>query len=71
MWDFSHCLGAMDGKHVMLQALIHSGSDFYNYKSTFSIVLFAVVDARYNFIYADIGCQDRISDGGVFKNCKL
>lgn len=28
----------------------------------------AVVDADYNFLYADIGCQGRISDGRVFRN---
>lgn len=28
----------------------------------------AIVDANYNFILADIGCQGRISDGGVFRN---
>jgi hypothetical protein len=70
MWNFPHCLGAMDGKHVVLQAPMNSGSEFFNYKSNFSIVLFAVVDAD-NFIFADVGCQGRISDGGVFKNCKL
>jgi len=61
----------MDGKHITLQSPIKSGSDYYNYKSFFSIILFTLVNANYNFIYANIGCQGRISDGGVFKNCYL
>lgn len=61
----------MDGKHIILQSPCCSGSDFYNYKGFFSIVLFALVDANYNFIFADVGCQGRISDGGVFKNTEL
>lgn len=69
--NFPHCIGSMDGKHVQLQAPVASGSNFFNYKSTFSIVLFALVDADYNFLYADIGCQGRISDGGVFRNTSL
>lgn len=28
----------------------------------------AVADADYCFLYADVGCQGRISDGGVFRN---
>lgn len=31
----------------------------------------AVVNADYQFIYADVGCQGRISDGGVFKYTSL
>lgn len=67
-WNYPHCLGAIDGKHCVLQAPINSGSDYYNYKSTFSIVLMGVADADYCFVYADVGCQERISDGGVFRN---
>lgn len=70
-WNFPHCMGAMDGKHVTLQAPFKSGAEFFNYKSTFSIVLFALIDSNYNFLYVNAGCQGRISDGGVFKNCEL
>ncbi|CAH1970381.1 unnamed protein product [Acanthoscelides obtectus] len=49
----------------------HSGSLFYNYKGTFSIVFLGVADANYNLLYADVGCQGRISDGGIFKCTSL
>ncbi|CAH1993608.1 unnamed protein product [Acanthoscelides obtectus] len=36
-----------------------------------SIVSLAVVDVKYIFLYVNIGCQGRISNGGVFNNCEL
>ena len=43
-----------------LQTVVHI---FFNYKHSFSLVLLAVVDAAYKFIYVDVGCNGRISDG--------
>ena len=31
----------------------------------------AIVDAEYKPIYVDIGCNGRVSDGGVYKNCSI
>ena len=67
-WQFPNSIGTMDGKHITIFNPANSGSTFYNYKKFYSIVLLGLVKHNYQFLYANVGCQGRISDGGVFKN---
>ncbi|XP_046408436.1 putative nuclease HARBI1 [Ischnura elegans] len=71
LWNFPNCLGALDGKHIEFRPPRSMGSYYYNYKGGNSIVLLALVDAQYKFLFADVGCNGRISDGGVYRDSVL
>lgn len=70
-WNFPGVYGAIDGKHVLIRAPPDSGSEFFNYKGTNSVILLAVVDDDYCFSYINIGANGRCSDGGVFQSSSI
>ncbi|KOC63478.1 hypothetical protein WH47_03700 [Habropoda laboriosa] len=61
----------INGKYITLQYSMENRSECMNHKRFFSIVLLPLVDANYNFIFIDMDCQGRISDGAVFANTEL
>jgi len=78
-WNFPLCCGAIDekkraesysshGKHVLIRNPPHGVSNYFNYKGTYSVVLLAVVDANYCFIYIDVGANGRRNNASIFNN---
>lgn len=70
-WNFKSCGGVIDGEHTRISPPAHSGSFYYNYKGFFSIILLAVVNANYEFIFVDVGKNGRNSDGGVVEEAEF
>ena len=48
-----------------------SGSVYWNYKKFYSIILLALVDADYKFIWADVGTNGGCSDAQIFSRSEL
>lgn len=71
LWNYPKCIGSLNGKHVVNSAPPNSGSVFYNYKYTHSIVLMAIADAEYKLLYIDVGSNGCNSDGGIFNKCSF
>ena len=70
-WNIPHALGALDGKHIPIRCPRWGGSLYHNYKGCHSIVLLALVDGDYKFLWVDLGAAGSSSDAQIFKHSDL
>jgi hypothetical protein len=70
-WNVPHACGALDGKHVRIRCPRKSGSLYYNYKGFYSVVLMALVDAQYRFVWIDTGGDGCMSDAQIYNQSEL
>ena len=70
-WNVSHAVGALDGKYIAIKKPKKSGSEYFNYKGYFSLVLLALVDPEYNFLWVNVEACGSSSDAQIFNCSKL
>ena len=70
-WNVPHVVGALDGKHIAIKKPKKSCSEYFNYKGYFSLVLLALVDADYKFLWANAGASGSSSHAQIFNHSKL
>ena len=70
-WNVPQSVGAIDGKHIAIKKPRKSGSEYFNYKGYFSLVLLALVNADYKFLWINAGASGSSSDAQIFNRSKL
>ena len=73
-WQFPCCFGAVDGCHLPIKCPnggLESAKEYHNFKNFFSIVLMAIVDSKYRFIWASSGYPGNSHDATIFQSTML
>ncbi len=70
-WQYHHYLGAINAKHVAIRKPMNAGSYYFNYKNFHSIVLMALIDGDYKFIWVEVGANGTSSNVQIFEDCGL
>ena len=74
LWQFPCCWAAIDGCHLPISCppgREQAKKEYHNFKNFFSIVLMALVDAKYRFIWASAGFPGNSHDSVILQATDL
>jgi hypothetical protein len=74
LWQFPCCWGAIDGCHIPIKCPpggLQSCKEYHNFKNFYSIVLMAMVDAKYRFTWGSCGFPGNSHDSVILQSTDL
>ena len=73
-WQFPCCFGAVDGSHLPIKCPKggqEAQKEYHNFKKFYSIVLMAIVDYKYRFIWASCGYPGNSHDSIILQSTNI
>ena len=73
-WQFPYAFLAVDGSHLPIKCPnggAQAMKQYFNFKGFYSIVLMALVDAEYRFIWASVGAPGNMHDSTLLQSTDL
>ena len=74
MWQFPCCWAAIDGCHIPIKCPPggqEACKEYHNFKNFYSVVLMAMVDSHYRFIWGSYGYPGNSHDSIIFQSTDL
>lgn len=68
---FPQGFAALDGCHIKVSPLSEHAQDYFNYKGWYSVILLALVDHNYKFLFTNVGSPGRNHDSAVYRGSVL
>ena len=73
-WQFKYAFCAIDGSHLPIKCPpggAEAMKQYHNFKNFYSVILLALVDSQYRFIWASIGAPGNTHDSTLFQSTNL
>ena len=73
-WQFPFAFSAIDGSHIVMKCppgCPKAMKQYYNFKNFYSIILLALVDPKYCFIWASVGAPGNTHDSTLFQSTSI
>ena len=73
-WQFPCCWSAVDGCHIPIKCPaggLESSKEYHNFKNFYSVILMAMVDSKYRFIWGSCGFPGNSHDSIIFQSTDI